>query len=111
MIGKLTEIEERAAREFTRELRAFSGDNIKQVLLFGSKARGDFHKESDIDIFVLVGKSDSAIRKKIASLTTKTLLQFEILLSPKIVEESHFVYLKQLETAFAKNIEKDGIKI
>jgi predicted nucleotidyltransferase len=109
MIGKLTETEEKAVREFSAALRSAYGETIKQILLFGSKARGDFHKESDIDIFILVDKADSALRRKTASLTTKILLQHSVLLSPKIVEESHFSFLKQLETAFAKNIEKDGI--
>jgi|SRR3989338_4898456 len=111
MLGKLSEIEEKAVKEFSRDLRSFSGKNIKQILLFGSKARGNFNKESDVDLFILVGQSDSVIRKKVASFTTKILLNYSILLSPKIVEQSHFSFLKQLETAFAKNIEKDGIKI
>jgi uncharacterized protein len=111
MIGKLTGTEEKAVREFSDKLKALYGGKIKQILLFGSKARGDFHKESDIDIFVLVYKSDSMLRRGIASLTTDILLKHSILLSPKIVEESHFSYLKHLETAFAKNVEKDGISL
>jgi len=111
MIGKLNEIEEKAVNDFSHQLKSLLGNNIKQILLFGSKARGDFHKESDIDIFILIDKADSILRKKIASLTTKILLKHAILLSPKIVEESHFSFLKHLETAFAKNIEKDGIKL
>ena len=80
-------------------------------MLFGSKARGDFKPESDIDIFILIDHSDSDTRKKIASFTTKILIKYGVLLSPKIIEESHFSFLKQLGFAFAKNIEKDGIKI
>ncbi|MBI5700287.1 hypothetical protein HZC34_00360 [Candidatus Saganbacteria bacterium] len=49
--------------------------------------------------------------KKIASFATKLLLKYGILLSPKIIEESHYSFLKELGTAFAKNIEREGIKV
>ena len=111
MLGKLNEIEEKAVKAFSSSLKALYGSDIKQILLFGSKARGDFHKESDIDLFILVAKSGLALRKKVASLITEIMLDHSVLLSPKIIEESHFSFLKQLETAFAKNIEKDGIRI
>ena len=81
------------------------------VLLFGSKARGDFHSESDIDIFILFDKVDSDVRKAIAHFTTKIFLKDDILLSPKAIEESHFSTIKRLETGFFKNIVNDGIKI
>ena len=80
-------------------------------MLFGSKARGDFKAESDIDVFILVDKADVKLRKSVASSTTAVLLKYGVLLSPKVIEESHFSFLKQLGTAFARNIEKEGIKI
>lgn len=111
MIGKLNEQETAAVKEFQAKLSAALGSKLKALLLFGSKSRGDFTAESDIDIFILVDKSDSALRKLVASFTTQVLLKYTILLSPKVIEESHFSFLKQLGTAFAKNIEKEGIKI
>ncbi|MFA4967156.1 MAG: nucleotidyltransferase domain-containing protein [Candidatus Margulisiibacteriota bacterium] len=110
-IGKLNEIENSAVKEFKEKIMAAFGARIKELLLFGSKARGDFNAESDIDIFILVDKSDPNFRKKVASFTTEVLIKYGILLSPKIIEESHFSFLKKLEFSFAKNIEKDGIKI
>ncbi|MBI5700288.1 nucleotidyltransferase domain-containing protein [Candidatus Saganbacteria bacterium] len=54
MIGKLNDIEEVALKEFSGNLKSFAKNNIKQILLFGSKARGDFNNGSDIDVFILV---------------------------------------------------------
>ena len=111
MTGKLNNIEETAVKEFKDKLSSALGPKLKKLLLFGSKARGDFKPGSDIDVFILVDKSDINTRRLIASFTTDILINSNILLSPKIIEESHFNFLKQLKTAFAKNIEKDGIII
>jgi predicted nucleotidyltransferase len=111
MIGKLTETEEKAVREFSRELRLFSGKNIKQILLFGSKARGDFNKESDIDLFILAGEVDSILKRQTAKIVNKLLLKYEVLISPRLIPEIRYAYQKRLETGFIKNVERDGIKI
>ena len=38
------------------------GDNLDKLYLFGSKARGDFHADSDIDLLVIVNQLDSDSR-------------------------------------------------
>ena len=47
------------AREVAGELRELYGARLKQVLLFGSWARGDAHPESDIDLLVVLDRVDS----------------------------------------------------
>lgn len=51
-----------ALSEFVKRLYAAEGDNLLQVVLFGSMARGDGHSESDIDVFVLLRSEDGAVR-------------------------------------------------
>jgi predicted nucleotidyltransferase len=41
------------AQEYKLRLQALYGDDLVELVLFGSYARGDFHEESDID-FALV---------------------------------------------------------
>lgn len=45
------------AVEFKAELQKLYGDNLAELILFGSHARGDYHEESDID-FAVVLKDD-----------------------------------------------------
>jgi nucleotidyltransferase-like protein/uncharacterized protein UPF0158 len=47
------------AREAAAELRGLYGDRLRQVLLFGSWARGDAHPESDIDLLVVLDEVES----------------------------------------------------
>jgi hypothetical protein len=47
------------AAAVAEELRELYGERLKQVLLFGSWARGDAHPESDIDLLVVLDRVDS----------------------------------------------------
>jgi predicted nucleotidyltransferase len=47
------------ARAVADDLRELYGDRLKQVLLFGSWARGDAHPESDIDLLVVLDRINS----------------------------------------------------
>ena len=37
-----------------RELKRHYGDRLKQLIMFGSQARGDAHPDSDIDVLVVL---------------------------------------------------------
>ena len=43
--------------EYVRAVRKIYGHHLKQVILYGSYARGDYTKDSDVDL-------DDAYRKK-----------------------------------------------
>ena len=47
------------ARAVARDLRELYADRLKDVVLFGSQARGDAHPESDIDLLVVLDEVPS----------------------------------------------------
>ena len=72
--------------------------NITKVILFGSRARGDFKKKSDIDLAVL-GESIAEFSFDVDELTD-TLLKYDIIdLNSNISDE------------LLKNIQNEGIII
>lgn len=68
---------------------------IEKVILFGSRARGDYHRSSDIDLAVYGG--DVLGFSLDVEEYTSTLLTYDV------VDMS-----KQHQTAFMKSIEKEG---
>ena len=74
-------------------------NNVKQVILFGSRARGDYKKRSDIDIAFRGGNSSCFILS--VDEETSTLLEFDVIdldkpvreeLLQSIVEEGILIY-------------------
>jgi hypothetical protein len=51
---------ERIVRAVAADLRRLYDDRLRQVVLFGSWARGDAHPESDVDLLVVLQEVDSA---------------------------------------------------
>jgi predicted nucleotidyltransferase len=51
------------ARGVARDLRDLYGERLRNVLLFGSWARGDAHPESDIDLLVVLDEVPSRQRE------------------------------------------------
>lgn len=47
--------------KFTNRVNEILGDRIKKIILYGSYARGDFNKNSDIDIMILTDLTDDEI--------------------------------------------------
>ena len=59
---------------------------VKEVILFGSKARGDDDRESDIDLLVLTTVNVTySLRKRIIDALFDIERQFDVALSPLIV--------------------------
>ena len=56
---EIDRIREKSLEAFTEKLKEREGDNLLRVILFGSVARGDSRKDSDLDVFVLVKKGES----------------------------------------------------
>jgi predicted nucleotidyltransferase len=84
-------INHKAIQEFLLRLREEEGDNLLQVHLFGSVARGDDNEGSDIDVFILLKDYDKTGTEKVAIIE-------RILNMASAVEEmnDHQVYISPL---------------
>lgn len=61
--------------DFARILMDDVSDEVNDIILFGSVARGNFDSESDVDIFVNVAKGKT---KQIQAATDRAIKEFEI---------------------------------
>ncbi|MDB5191365.1 MAG: polymerase subunit beta [Segetibacter sp.] len=88
-----------------------SVDPQAEVVLFGSRARGDYREESDWDVLVLVEKeqNDWRHKEKILNAVFGVELKNKQVITPIIRNK---VFWDELEvTLLHKEIEKDGIII
>ncbi len=100
--------------EYVKGLLKIIGKDLKQVILYGSYARGEQDKNgeiSDIDIMILVDvpeKKIKEIEQKVIDYSYDLDLEHDILLSPII--ESVENYNNRIKyMTFYKNIEKEGV--
>lgn len=97
--------------KFVKQIRGIYGDALKKVVVYGSYARGDYQKNSDIDIMILVDVSDAEIKKRFNSVCDLAFdyeLEFGIVISPLVKNEKHF--MKWSETLpFYRNVKQEGV--
>jgi predicted nucleotidyltransferase len=86
----LTREERQAVEAFVTELRQRYPDRIQDVILFGSKARGDSHPDSDIDILILVDDDDWRFSHAISRLAARISLNYDMLLGPRVIRQSRW---------------------
>ena len=96
---------------FARKVRRILGKNLKQVILYGSYARGDYTEDSDIDITVLTTLTDKEIEQietEIYDLAFDYLMDYGVDISVVIKNEEQLNYwLGALP--FYDNVRKEGM--
>lgn len=100
--------------EYVNGLFEMIGEHLKQVILYGSYARGEQDKNgeiSDIDIMILVDLENEEIRRleeKVIDYSYDLDLKYDILLSP-IIENIENFKDRTRYMSFYKNIESEGV--
>lgn len=97
--------------ELKGELKLLLGENFLRVLLFGSRARGDWEEESDVDIALIVRSLTRQIKNSIYEKVAEIEIKHNFPVSILIFSESGFNQLKERERRIALDIEKQGIPL
>ena len=108
---KLNEPEQLALKKFKMALEEALSGKIVEVKLFGSKARGNAQKDSDIDVLVIVSSGDWHICDVVYGITTDIFLETEVYISPKVISRENYNHLHQVGSHFIKNVTREGITV
>ena len=100
-----------AVKEFVRRAREKYEDKIDSIILFGSVARGEAGRESDIDILVVIVGDRFRMRRKLSEIVLDILLETGEYISVKTLSIENFKYLKDLKSSFLSNVIREGIFI
>ena len=100
-----------ALQAFAAALYERFDGQVVSVHLFGSKARGDFDADSDLDVMVLVTEDDWRLARSISFLAAEVSLANDVLLSPKVVSLKRWNFLKREGFAIARNVQSEGLAL
>ncbi len=106
---------ERAALvELVERLYVRYGDNLLRVALFGSKARGDFDEESDLDVLIVVRMSEEEYgpyRRQISDVSYEIELERKVVFSILLQDEVDYSEMRQRNLLINRTIEQDGVEL
>lgn len=93
------------------ELGLVLGGNLEQVVLYGSRARGDEEPDSDLDVLVVLRESSQSERDRIHRVAYKLMWdsEFRPLISLNIIDREHYQLLREAGSSYLGNILSEGL--
>jgi len=107
----LNENERKAVALFASRTREYLGANLIDFKIFGSKVRGDFDQESDIDILLIVKHRDAQIGYTLSSLAAALNLELDCVLAPIVYTEREYKRNCYFKTLFTATLAQEGIAL
>ena len=103
--------EQAALSEFLTKLREQHGSEVVLVSLFGSKVRGDFDEESDIDVLLVVENRNSQLWEDVVEIETELMLKHDAVISSLIMGRDNYEWHLRHRAPLYRNIEREGIEL
>lgn len=98
-------------QKLTTQIQQLLGDKLNKIVLFGSYARGDNTKQSDVDILVLTNmtpQENNAIFHELNKIFSRLDLEYDILLSFCLIDKASHDSRKEFHQ-FYPNIEISSV--
>ena len=98
-------------KPFLQDIKELYGNDLKQVILFGSYSRKEQTVDSDINIFVIVNDRLGSLKKKDNALydaSYELTLSSGVLVHPMAVSKTQFDKWKDVYPLY-REIQKDGV--
>jgi len=88
-------------------------DHVERLIVFGSRARGEAHADSDLDLIALVDKKTPEIEKALDDAAYEVMWDhdFDPIISLKVFSRAKFENSVARGLSFYKNIDTQGIVV
>jgi len=99
-----------ALERFVAELRVLYGERLQQVILYGSRARGDAEPEADIDTLVVLHPLTDFWQEfdHISPIANRISLEFDVVISALPVEAEEF---QHRQSPLLINCRREGVAV
>lgn len=98
--------------EIVTKAKNMFGEDLRQVILFGSYARGEQEEYSDMDVMVLVDLTDEELKQygdAIAGVMTDISIKYGVL--PSIIDKNYDHFQHWLPfVPFYRNVKTEGVE-
>jgi len=110
-LSSLLERDRRAVEAFSERVWQTYPKRMRQMILFGSKARSDAHVYSDIDVLLIVDTEDWRFRHAISSIAADVSLAYDVLISPRVIGQERWARMRHHRITLYENVQADGIEL
>jgi predicted nucleotidyltransferase len=86
-------------------------DVIDSMVIYGSKARGDAHPDSDLDVLLVVKNEADALRRPLRRLGYALAIALEALPSILVYTQAEWDRRKQSGSPFRQAVERDAVPV
>ncbi|KIR02192.1 DNA polymerase, beta-like region [Lachnospiraceae bacterium TWA4] len=99
--------------QFAKDIQKIFGEKLSKLVVYGSYARGDYTKNSDIDIMILVKIPEQEIHRYmnvVLDCAFDYLMDYGVDISPVIKNEEHFNYWVE-DLPYYRNVRDEGVVV
>ena len=108
----LTAREQAALQVHVQELRRIFGDRLERLMLFGSKARGDDHEDSDIDLLAVLRDEVTPEDRRVASdLGCDGIMDRGVAVQTMLLSHDRFEHPRGMEAFVIADAEEEGVPL
>ena len=95
-----------AFEAFAGDVKDALGDEVHEIVLYGSTARGEATETSDVDVLVVLERTDGNQRAVISTLAFEIGLEYDVAISYHIQSKDRFE--SRRTDPFLKHVLRDG---
>ncbi|PIU57880.1 MAG: hypothetical protein COS89_03305 [Deltaproteobacteria bacterium CG07_land_8_20_14_0_80_38_7] len=100
-----------ALKVFQEMVKKEAQGKLLNLILFGSKARGESTEDSDVDVLVVISMVDEILKTKIWDIAYQIFKDTDIMISPLVLDDGQYQRLDSHERLIVKSIKKEGIPL
>ncbi len=107
----LNQKEECAVKKFVSTIKQELSNQLIETIIFGSKARGDYSPDSDIDILIVLSKRSKELVDSLYEKLLDIELEYDSKISLTIFSKAEYLLNLDAHTPFMESLLNEGVAL